>query len=121
MPNLDAYLSGKEKAVIDPNMVSDEWKSALHQEWLKILTFSFELYYTARNNLEKCPDLKRRQAMKDDLESCAEDGCHCWMSGVLGLKEGFEHLAKNRGRWTDKITLSITKWYHKQDWSVFTT
>lgn len=38
------------------------------------------------------------QLMKEDLHDAAETG---WGSGVSDLREAFEHLAANNGRWTD--------------------
>jgi len=118
MPTFDGYWHGKEKAVI--TSCSKEWQPALHQEWLKIVTQAFEVYFTARKNLDKCTDSKLTKSMRDDLEYCANVGCNRLLSGVLGLKEAFEHLAKNNGCWSDPIgTYEVMPFYHQKEWSVY--
>src|SRR5208283_1505193 len=118
MPSFDSFWLGQEKAVI--RSTSNEWNSGLHQEWLKIVTQSFEIYYTARTNLKQCSDYKLQKAMKEDLESCANEGCSRFISGVQCIKEAFEHLAKNNGRWADPIgTFTDMPFYHQQDWSIY--
>jgi len=118
MPTFERYWSGEELAVIESN--SSEWNGGLRQEWLKIVTFSFELFQNARRNIKQCPDYKRREALSDDLENCANEGCSRFVSGVLGLREAFEHLAKTNGRWCDPIgRFQLMPFYHEQPWSLF--
>jgi tetratricopeptide (TPR) repeat protein len=118
MPTFEDYWSGKDLAEIESN--SSEWDGAARQEWLKIIKFSFEVFQNARTNIKQCPDYNRQKALNEDLESCANEGCSRFLSGVLGLKEAFEHLAKNKGRWCDPIgRFQLMPFYHEQPWSLY--
>jgi hypothetical protein len=118
MPTFDNYWNGDTLAVIQSS--STEWQPALRQQWLEIVSQSFEVYFNARNNLKRCTDSRRRRALQDNLESCAYEGCSRFLTGVLGLQEAFEHLVKTNGRWCDPIgTYQLMPFYHQQEWSVY--
>jgi hypothetical protein len=74
MPTFENYWDGTIKADIPPNKSSSEWQTGLHQQWLKILISSFDIYYTSRQNAKQCSDLKKRKSMVADLEACADAG-----------------------------------------------
>jgi len=120
MPTFENYWDGITKADIPPNKSSSEWQTGLHQEWLKILIRSFDIYYTSRKNVKQCSDLKKRKSMVADLEACADAGSTI-RSGVFSVKEAFKHLASNDGCWKETIALNQTKFYHEKDWSIFKT
>lgn len=95
----NAYLYGRQQAILRPDDVDAKWKS--ESRALEFLNLSFELYYNAYNAVEATGD----NAMRSSLRKAVNTGNWTVVTGwgrLDKLSEGFDHLEKNNGRWTDE-------------------
>ncbi len=97
------YWDGRAKAVLTPNLITVGWGHGENSDVQRqFVNRAFEIYYESRNRINRCDNQAHRRLMLESLEDSATDGSGLW--GVNDLKEAFEHLADNNGRWTDSST-----------------
>jgi hypothetical protein len=95
------YLYGRQQAILATDDVDAKWKS--EPRALEFLNLSFELYYNAYNAVEATGD----DGMRRSLRKAVNTGNWTVVTGwgkLDKLSEGFDHLEKNNGRWTDENT-----------------
>jgi hypothetical protein len=99
------YLYGVEKASVRFEDVNAPWKSDMG---VGLLNRAFKFYYDAYNATSQINDPHdplMQRGLRCSLDKAAKYVCiwpACWSFGkVSTLVDGFEHLDKNDGHWTD--------------------
>lgn len=95
------YIYAEKQAILTADDVDAKWKS--QSRALPLLNLSFELYYQAYKTIEQLDD----QVLRRSLSKAVNTGNWGVVTGwgkLDTLSEGFDHLGKNDGRWTDEET-----------------
>ena len=98
------YWLGNRQATLQRDQVRADWgrPGTEHSGTaIALANRAFEVYYTARRNINACTDSSHKNAMLQKLEEAGRSG---WGIGVNDLEESFEHLERNQGIWTDGST-----------------
>jgi len=96
------YWEGIRQAHLNRGDISANWGKGDHSGTsIGFVNKVFEFYYNARQNINKCTNESHRRVMLEELEDAGTAG---WGWGVDDLKEAFQHIVENKGRWTDGST-----------------
>jgi hypothetical protein len=103
------YYYGGEQASLEATDVDAAWKS--EPRALGLLNKAFEIYYNACNSIKQVNDDELRQKLTLSLDKAARYWYFMYASPgkVNTLVDGFQHLDKNDGRWTDPNTGTYNK------------
>jgi hypothetical protein len=96
----NTYWNAIQKAVLDISNVRASWGQGDYcLNKVALMNGAFDIYYSARTSINRCPDADQTSKMLAELEGSATDG---WGSGVQDLDDAFEHMVSNSGVWTDE-------------------
>jgi hypothetical protein len=103
MSSFNDYWAGIVKANLRRDQISADWGQGENSGIrIDFVNRAFKIYYDSRTSINRCGDPHRRRVRLAELEASATDGFGFW--GANNLKDAFQHLAENGGRWTDGST-----------------
>lgn len=103
---MNDYWTGARLAHLEARDISAPWgRGSYCVQRISFANELFQFWYDARRNIAACSDFGHQTAMTRELEDAGESG-----AGIItidDLKEAFEHIHSQGGRWTDD-TASLT-------------